>query len=212
MRFLSKGAELIADTLKPPCCPPVTEVILGARENDFTRSVRGLLMGIDRRKWRKSLQRAIVKITSTVNDPCCALLFENDFNPDTEDIVPDEQHDCGEEVQYLGGQTFPRIIEIDLGTGIGIASLDFEAFNIPDKFIVFFDGIEVINTEYRGNAGQQGALTSNLATRGLPNETIAGVGAGTATFNKDTTTNLAYVYVYAPLPNTQWNFTLHCPV
>lgn len=119
--------------------------------------------------------------------------------------------DCGEQGAFAGGQVFPSVIEVILGTDIGLVTLDFNAFNIPDKFIVRFDGEEVINTGYRGSSSYQAALDANLATRGLAPETIDGTGIGNSSFNKTTTTSSAFVYVYAPLPNTAWNFTLNCP-
>lgn len=210
LQSLIKGSKLILDVLKPACCTPVTEIIIGSRENDFTNTIRALLIGIDRRKWRKSLQNAVDKINNVVNDPCCDLVDQDSELPDV--IVPDEQHACGTEVQYTGGETFPRIIQIDLGTGTGNVTLTFQAFNIPDKFIVTFDDVQVINTGYRGSASQQAALNNGLIAKGVAPETIFGGGAGSASFNKNSATQFAYVYVFAPLANTQWNFTLHCPV
>lgn len=209
VQYLAKAGKLIQAALRNPCCAPAQEVIFGSRDNDFTNTVRTLLIDIDTRKWRKSLTDTVRKINNVLEDPCCAEALEEDFVL-PEVIVPDETHACGTLVSYAGGQTFPRIIQINLGAGTGISALNYQAFNIPDKFIVFFDGVEVINTGYRGNSGYQGQLTSNLLSRSLPNETIQGPGAGTLSFNKNTATAVAYVYVYAPLDNTRWEFTLTC--
>lgn len=119
--------------------------------------------------------------------------------------------DCSEQGTFQGGLTFPSVMEVILGSGTGMVTLDFNAFNIPDKFVVRFDGEEVINTGYRGTSSYQAALDSNLAGRGFASEPIVGVGLGSATFNKLTATTSAFVYVFAPLPGTGWTFTLNCP-
>lgn len=118
---------------------------------------------------------------------------------------------CDAGQNYNGGQTFPTIINVTLGSGTGTVNLDFNAYNVPDKFIVVFDGNEVINTGYRGLTSWQDALDAELTNRGFSTETITSPGSGTTSFNKTTTSTYATVYVYAPLPTTLWNFTLYCP-
>lgn len=119
---------------------------------------------------------------------------------------------CGVTTPYSGGQTYPTIQEITLGSGTGTVTLNYNAFSVPDKFVVVFDGVEVINTGYRGDAGEQAALDAALATYGAPSETIAGPGSGSANFVKSTATTTATVYVYGPMAGTAWQFTLECPV
>lgn len=118
---------------------------------------------------------------------------------------------CGEEVIFAGGESFPFIQEVVLGTDLGVITFDFDAFDIPDKFVVVFDGIEVINTGYRGDTAQQTDLDNELILRGYPTETIVSPGNDSAFFNKTTTTSVAFVYIYGPLPDTEWNFTVGCP-
>jgi len=118
---------------------------------------------------------------------------------------------CGAGTEYDGGEAYPQTDVVDLGSATGIVTLNFEAQSIPDKFIVEFDGVEVINTGYRGNSSQQTDLNTALASRGLPAETIQGTGFGSATFQKTTATTTATVKVFAPLPKTGWSYTLSCP-
>lgn len=119
---------------------------------------------------------------------------------------------CGA-LQANGASAWPATFDITLGTGVGTVTLTFQAYTAPDKFIVVYDGDEVINTGYRGTSSQA-ALNARLAYNGAPPEPIAGPGAGTATFVK-TTPNpaTARVYVWGPgAPGTTiWNFTLGCP-
>lgn len=119
---------------------------------------------------------------------------------------------CDVPTSYSGGEAFPDVQVIELGTTTGVVTLTFNAISVPDKFIVEFDGSEVINTGYRGVSSQQGPLNTALAERGLPAETIQGIGQGTATFNKTTSTTTATLKVFAPLPGTSWVCTVSCPV
>ena len=124
-------------------------------------------------------------------------------------VVPDIP--CGAGSTYNGNEAFPQTDVIDLGSTTGIVTLNFNALGIPDKFVVEFDGVEVINTGYRGNTSYQTQLDAALANRGLPPETIQAPPSGTVTFNKTTATTTATVRVFAPLSGTGWNYTLSCP-
>ena len=118
---------------------------------------------------------------------------------------------CGASGSYTGGEAYPTVQNITLGSDTGIVYLNFNAYSVPDKFIVEFDGVEVINTGYRGDAFQQNSLNTALIALGEPTETIAGPGAGILSFNKTTATTTATVKVYAPISGTGWTFTLGCP-
>ncbi|WP_292892545.1 hypothetical protein, partial [Nonlabens sp.] len=133
----------------------------------------------------------------------------------TSTILPDLSggaEPCGSATSYQGGQAFPTEYQVNLGTGTGDVILDFNANQIPDKFIVIFDGVEVINTGYRGSTAYQGQLDAALSGRGLPSETIQGTGAGSTYFTKTTSTTTATIKVFAPLDQTAWTVTLNCPI
>lgn len=118
---------------------------------------------------------------------------------------------CGVNNSYSGGEAFPSESTVVLGSGLGQVTLNFDAYGIADKFVVIFDGVEVINTGYRGDGSGQQQLNNALADRGLPPETITAPGSGTVSFNKTTATSTAIVRVYAPLSGTAWQYTLGCP-
>lgn len=119
---------------------------------------------------------------------------------------------CTSAVQYEGGLSYPTTTYVTIGNNTGVVTLDYNAFGIPDKFIVLFDDVEVINTGYRGNPEEQVSLDNALAGLGEPSETIQGLGSGSASFNKTTSSTIAIIRVYAPLSSTSWIFTLSCPV
>ena len=118
---------------------------------------------------------------------------------------------CGAGTSFQGGVSFPSVQNVTLGSDIGIVTFNFDAYGVPDKFIVEFDGVEVINTGYRGNTSQQVYLNNALAALGLPPENIISPPSGTASFNKTTATTTATVKVYAPISGTGWIFNLNCP-
>lgn len=119
---------------------------------------------------------------------------------------------CGTSTSFSGGESFPSESIINVGPDLGVCPFDFDALSIPDKYIVMFEGIEVVNTGYRGDTSYQSALDAELASRGLPPETITAPGAGTTSFNKTTAATTATLRVYAPLTGTAWSCTLGCPV
>lgn len=119
---------------------------------------------------------------------------------------------CGVQSNYRGGQAYPQTDIITLGSNTGTVTLSFGAISIPDKFIVEFDGVEVINTGYRGASYNQIPLDNSLIALGEPTELIVGPGSGTATFQKTTATTTATVKVYAPMAGTGWSYILSCPV
>ncbi|GEM_PF-2333431 len=119
---------------------------------------------------------------------------------------------CDVGASYSGGVSFPSEHLIVLGAGVGRVDLVFEAFDVPDRFEVIYDGATVIDTGYRGTANRQGELDDALAARGLPPEPIIVPGDGIASFYKTAVTPVvATVRVWAPISNTGWNFNLRCP-
>ena len=115
---------------------------------------------------------------------------------------------CGDAIS--GGTGFPLTYFIDLGSGTGEVALSIDATAAPDKFMVYYEGVEVINTGYRGDAEYQTMLYAALNAQGASPEVINEPGTGVFTFNKNSTTRYAKVLVYAPLDETEWSFTLSC--
>ena len=93
-------------------------------------------------------------------------------------------------------------ITVDLGSATGLVTLNFNAYTVPDKFFVDWDGSTVINTGFRGVSGTYD---------GVP-VTVAGPGAGTASFTKTTAApSLCTLRIEAPFTGTQWDVNLGCP-
>jgi hypothetical protein len=120
------------------------------------------------------------------------------------------QGTCGTQYTYTGNQDYPERYVFDLGV-TGTSTLTYQAYDIPDKWIVVQDGVVILDTGYRGLASYQTDLNNALADRGLPPETIQGVGSGSATFTVSSLSPV-YVYVYAPVGGTSFQTTISCPI
>ncbi len=150
--------------------------------------------------YRNPTQALLNFNTSSARNACCDSL---PVGP----VIP-----CNTATGYSGGPAFPDVQVIELGATTGVVEVTCEAYDVPDKFIVEFDGVEVINTGYRGLTSLQGQLNTALADKGLPPETITSPGFVVATFNKTTSTTTAILKVFAPLSGTAWRVTAGCPV
>jgi hypothetical protein len=115
--------------------------------------------------------------------------------------------ECNVQNQVVSGFSGEYVYQISLGSGIGPVGLNYDAINVPDKFTVIWNGVEVINTGFRGLP----FYNPQLASLGYP--PVVGPGSGYTSFIKSSSTPTeATVYVLAPISNTAWRFTLECPV
>jgi hypothetical protein len=97
-------------------------------------------------------------------------------------------------------------VDITGVTETGNVVLDFQAFNVPDRFSIMWDNDEVLNTGFRGSS----SYDSQLISLGYP--AVSGSGSGSMSFNKTTSTpSLIRIYIEAPLTGTAWELTLNCP-
>ena len=134
-----------------------------------------------------------------------------------------------------GGASYPTTELITLTTSTGTIVLNYNAVNVPDRFIVDWNGSVVIDTGYRGYAalydyGESARSTFTSSLTGLidpitltpyPNFStypddgyprIVGPGAGTVSFVKNLASNtFATIKVYAPMDDTAWSYTMNCP-
>jgi len=113
---------------------------------------------------------------------------------------------CGQGFGVNGGNQGNFTYTVGLSEEMGVVTLNFNAYDVPDRCQVIFDGVTVIDTGFRG----QSSFNSALAAAGYP--PVTGPGSGVWTFNKFTTTSTCTVIVTAPLSGTVWNASLSCPV
>lgn len=118
---------------------------------------------------------------------------------------------CGINAEGADTEAYPRIYNIDLTEDLGYVTLDFNAID-PSKFQVYYLDTIIYDSGYRGNPARQTELDTWLTTRGYPTETINTPSSGTYTFYKSSTSdNQLVLYVYSPLFNYEYEFSLGCP-
>jgi hypothetical protein len=144
---------------------------------------------------------------------------------------------CNISNSYPGGEAYPTIKDITLGSDLGIVNLITIPYAKPDRFIVYFNNTVVIDTGYvsnnpqfyEPNSGNSNRLAFNISLYGkvdpilnvtYPNTThfpddgfpLVTSHVQTFSFNK-TLSNIttAQVRVFAPMDGTLWEFTLTCP-
>jgi hypothetical protein len=76
------------------------------------------------------------------------------------------------------GAHYPAIFTKYIGTDLGIVTLGFQVYDIPDKIIVSWGGMEMMDTGYHGNPLFQDKLDTALLAEGDPVETIDPVQSG----------------------------------
>lgn len=148
---------------------------------------------------------------------------------------------CGTSIPYEGGQAFPFTQKIKFtkpANGIKTAiSFTGGAYNVPDRFVVVYDNNIVLDTGYIGHDSYAvGGSNRSTFTMYLNGKVAAVVGESYPdttkypgslsgypdvlpvnnpyVFELPTTYINDYltVYIYAPLPNTGWDFACGCPV
>ena len=141
---------------------------------------------------------------------------------------------CGVESSYGGGQSYPSSEDILLGSALGTVILYPTPLSVPDRFIVFYNQVRVIDTGYISsdpsfhNPGGPGRITfkNNLTGKIDP---VLGITYPNLTYFPEDGYPLVYsiepkffykslpgvteaqVRVYAPSMGTSWSYVLTCP-
>lgn len=101
--------------------------------------------------------------------------------------------------------------EINFGTNTGLAGIHYNAYSVPDRFIIEWDG----NTYDSGYVGESYFDNQLIATGVDPADINTGVpstGKGVLTFNKTSALpSTAKITVIAPLGGTAWRISGICP-
>jgi hypothetical protein len=92
-------------------------------------------------------------------------------------------------------------IIVDLGSATGLVTLNFDAYTVPDKFQIEYNGTIVADSGFRGVSGIYDGVN-----------VIAGPRTGSISFTKSTASpTWCKVIVTAPFTGTEWEFTCGCP-
>lgn len=117
---------------------------------------------------------------------------------------------CDESFSFTG-QSGVFEFEIDFGVETGQAGINYNAFEVPDKFEIEWNG-QIFSSGFVGNS----SFDQQLMNAGIPTSEIntasPSSGQGQLLFNKDQASpNTAIIRVTAPLPSTGWDIAGICP-
>lgn len=109
---------------------------------------------------------------------------------------------CGRINNDTGQGVFTYAIKID--SSPSTVKFNYNTYFVPDRFIIELDDSIVVDTGYVGDT----SYDESLISLGLP--ATSGGGQGSVTFNNPKRLSVAYLTVYAPLPNSSWSYIIEC--
>ena len=120
---------------------------------------------------------------------------------------------CTDDVVFEdeGQVVLPSVDVVALPSQAGTVTLEYEAYQIPDRFVVQVGGRVEIDTQYVGTSRSVAQINAVLTRYGFMPTSQASIispGRGTRTFQKAAGVTSAVVRVYAPLTGTEWKVTL----
>ena len=116
---------------------------------------------------------------------------------------------CGNDVvfSHAGTVVLPSVDIVSLPQEAGTVTFDYEAYQIPDRFVVQMGGQIVVDTQYVGTSRSVAEVNQVLRHYGFQPTTQASIispGRGSRSFQKPAGVTSAIVRVYAPLTGTRW--------
>lgn len=123
----------------------------------------------------------------------------------TVQVVP-----CNMLMFIANGAVYHKEYEITLSSDTGFVALSFSVSSIPVRFVLEYDGSDVIDAGYHGSALYQEVLDAALILLGEPTATIDTNTEYGLSFIKTTATESATLHVYAPISNASGTFSVSC--
>lgn len=165
---MNKQAYRYAYTMKPGATPIVAvRVVSGAFPEGLSLNSKGVLSGTVEVAGLVAGAKRAYPFTIRVTDANGLWACVSDtMTITTAEVI------CGTSTSYSGGQAFPNIVHVQLGSQTGLVTLAYATASNPDKFQVWIGGQKVIDTGYHGDARYQAQLDADLKNRGIPPETI----------------------------------------
>jgi|TARA_R110000803_G_scaffold114248_1_gene182704 hypothetical protein len=178
--------------------------------------------------------------TPSITAPVGSVFFR--ATGDYEMEVSPETQTCGTPQAFQGGQNYPTQLQSILGSGTGTVTLTPLPFGIPDRWVIDWDGNDVIDTGYISQTPATyniGGARRNWITEDLNGLQVPELAVGqvypqpqggifpnviasdgypvinpitAAFFSKNAVTSIANIRIYGPIRQTGWNSTLSCPV
>lgn len=77
-------------------------------------------------------------------------------------LIEEPEVSCNDTLNVNGAEGIYEV-DITIGTDIGITGLRYEAFNVPDRFQLFFDEVKVADSKYVGDINMYGDQLDGLS-------------------------------------------------
>ena len=119
--------------------------------------------------------------------------------------------DCNTEITGTGEEVFSKFQAIEVNSEEGWVRFNYSSDGPPVKYELSYGGSVIYSSGYIGDDSYQSALDTYLSTRGYALETITDTLSGSHTFYKGFGEMTFGVYIYAPLSDYTYQFTLGCP-
>lgn len=104
-----------------------------------------------------------------------------------------------------GGRVGKFEYKLELGYGTGMCGISYNAYTIPDRYTIIWDGKEY-------STGFVGSTTYNTKLNSLGYPNVSSAGSGQLLFEKTKITpNSAILKVDAPITGTAWKYKVICP-
>ena len=120
---------------------------------------------------------------------------------------------CSNDVVFSDSGTvvLPSVDVVNLPAEAGTVTFEYDAIDIPDRFVVEMGGSVRVDTRYVGTTRTVSEINAVLAHYGFQQTTQSSIispGSGSRSFQKGTGSTSAIVRIYAPLTGTAWNVRL----
>ena len=120
---------------------------------------------------------------------------------------------CSDDVYFTnsGNVVLPSVDVVALPSAAGTVTLEYDSYDIPDRFVVQVGNQIRIDTQYVGTSNSVAEVNAVLTAYGFTPTSqprIISPGNGRMSFQKAAGVTSAVVRVYAPLTGTAWEVTL----
>ena len=121
---------------------------------------------------------------------------------------------CTDDVyfEHAGNVVLPSVDIVRLPAEAGTVTLEYDAYDIPDRFVVEVDGQIRIDTQYVGSSSytvsQVNTVLDHYGFRRTTQSSIHTPGRGSRSFQKSAGSTSAVVRIFAPLEGTAWEVRL----
>ena len=122
---------------------------------------------------------------------------------------------CSDQILFSNAGTvvLPSVDVVQVPSRSGTLTMDWDSYQVPDRFVMKADGSIAIDSTYVGDPSEytMAEVNAALTAAGVPTSTqtrVSSMTPGSQSFQKAASTTYVVVEVYAPLAGTSWEVRL----